>query len=66
MLNWALVRGTAAIPKSSSLKNQASNIDVFDFCLTEQEMAEIATDVSSINFRLCDKRDFSKGYSMFA
>jgi diketogulonate reductase-like aldo/keto reductase len=41
LLNWALKRGTIAIPKSTDPKRIIENIDVFDFELTDKEMAEI-------------------------
>jgi diketogulonate reductase-like aldo/keto reductase len=53
MLNWAVVRGTVPIPKSGTLANQQANIDVFDFKLTEEEVASIEKDVNC-GFRICE------------
>jgi 2,5-diketo-D-gluconate reductase B len=40
-LRWIIQQGLATIPQSSSEKNRAANIDIFDFVLTEEEMAEV-------------------------
>ena len=41
-LRWLLQQGAvAAIPKASSRKHQAENLDVFDFSLTESEMRRV-------------------------
>lgn len=39
MLRWAVQRGTAVIPKSMNAGRQLSNRQIFDFSLTEEEMA---------------------------
>ncbi len=41
MLRWHLRRGRSAIPKSTRPKRIAENFDVFDFELTEAELAAI-------------------------
>ena len=41
-LRFLLQRGVVIIPKSSHKERMAENIDIFDFALTDQEMAEIA------------------------
>lgn len=41
LLNWAINRGTIAIPKSVSPERLKENIDIFDFELTNQEQKEI-------------------------
>ena len=41
-LRWLTQRGIVAIPKSSHKERMAQNIDIFDFTLTEEEMAQIA------------------------
>lgn len=41
MLRWAVQRGTVAIPKSSKIERVIENITIFDFALTEEEMATI-------------------------
>jgi len=43
MLRWNLQRGIIVIPKSTHYERMVENIDVFDFKLTDEEMAEIAT-----------------------
>ena len=41
-LRWLTQRGIVAIPKSSHKERMAQNIDVFDFTLTADDMAQIA------------------------
>jgi diketogulonate reductase-like aldo/keto reductase len=43
VLRWAVQRGVASIPKSVRPERMAENLDVFDFALTNDEMASIAT-----------------------
>lgn len=43
MLRWNLQRGVVAIPKSVHRERMEQNLDVFDFELTADEMARIAT-----------------------
>ena len=53
-LRWLTQRGIVAIPKSSHKERMAQNFDVFDFILTDEDMAQIATmnqhDTGTINF----------------
>lgn len=42
-LRWLLQRGVIIIPKSTHKERMAQNIDIFDFELTPEEMAQIAT-----------------------
>ena len=53
-LRWLTLRGIVAIPKSSHKERIAQNFDIFDFSLTAEEMAQIATmnqyDTGNINF----------------
>lgn len=42
ILRWHLQRGVAVIPKTTHIERMRENIDVFDFELTQQEMAAIA------------------------
>ena len=42
MLRWNLQRGVVVIPKSVHRERMEQNLDVFDFELTAQEMAQIA------------------------
>jgi 2,5-diketo-D-gluconate reductase A len=43
VLRWLTQRGVVAIPKSVRPERMAENIDIFDFRLTDEEMARIAT-----------------------
>ena len=53
-LRWLTQRGIVAIPKSSHKERMAQNFDIFDFTLTDEDMAQIATmnqhDTGTINF----------------
>ena len=53
-LRWLTQRGIVAIPKSSHKERMSQNLDIFDFSLTDDEMAQIATmnqhDTGVINF----------------
>ena len=53
-LRWLTQRGIVAIPKSSHKERMQQNFDIFDFTLTVDEMAQIATmnqhDSGTINF----------------
>ena len=53
-LRWLTQRGIVAIPKSSHRERMAQNIDIFNFTLSESEIAQIATlnqhDEGTINF----------------
>ena len=53
-LRWLTQRGIVAIPKSSHKERMAQNLNIFDFTLTTDEMAQIATmnqhDTGIINF----------------
>ena len=42
-LRWLTQRGIVAIPKSSHKERMIQNISIFDFKLTADEMAQIAT-----------------------
>ncbi|MBR1570129.1 MAG: aldo/keto reductase [Bacteroidales bacterium] len=42
-LRWLIQRGAIIIPKSTHRERMEQNIDIFDFELTEQDMARIAT-----------------------
>lgn len=50
ILRWDIQQGIIPIPRSANPKRQASNIDIFDFELTEDEMKAI--DSININSRL--------------
>lgn len=41
VLRWLLQRGIVCIPKSASRERMAQNFDVFDFELTDEDMAKI-------------------------
>ena len=53
-LRWLTQRGIVAIPKSTHKERMAQNFDIFNFSLTADEMAQIATmnqyDTGNINF----------------
>ena len=53
-LRWLTQRGIVAIPKSSHKERMEQNFDIFDFSLTPEEMARIASmnqqDTGTINF----------------
>ena len=53
-LRWLIQRGIVAIPKSSHKERMQQNFDIFDFSLTADEMAQIATmnqhDTGTVNF----------------
>ena len=54
-LRWLTQRGIVAIPKSSHKERMAQNLNIFDFKLSSEEMAQIATmnqhDTGTINFQ---------------
>ncbi|MBO5554019.1 MAG: aldo/keto reductase, partial [Solobacterium sp.] len=41
ILRWQVQAGYITIPGSSNPDHIAENADIFDFCLSEEEMAEI-------------------------
>ncbi|MBI4899569.1 MAG: aldo/keto reductase [Actinobacteria bacterium] len=43
VLRWLVQRGVVVIPKTVRPERMAENLDVFDFTLTDHELAEIAT-----------------------
>ena len=53
-LRWLTQRGIVAIPKSTHRERMQQNLDIFDFSLTENDMAQIATmnqhDTGTVNF----------------
>jgi 2,5-diketo-D-gluconate reductase A len=42
VLRWLTQRGVVVIPKSVRLERMRENIDIFDFALTDEQMARIA------------------------
>ena len=54
-LRWLTLRGIVAIPKSSHKERMVQNLDIFDFKLTTEDMAQIATmnqhDTGTVNFQ---------------
>lgn len=52
LLNWAVARGTVAIPKTADPQKMAENIDIFDFELTRDEQDQITA--LNRNYRTCD------------
>jgi diketogulonate reductase-like aldo/keto reductase len=53
-LRWLTQRGIVAIPKSTHKERMQQNLDIFDFALTDDDMAQIATmnqhDAGTVNF----------------
>ncbi|MBR5030594.1 MAG: aldo/keto reductase [Muribaculaceae bacterium] len=53
-LRWLTQRGIIAIPKSTHKERMAQNLDIFDFQLTDDDMAQVATmnqhDTGTVNF----------------
>ena len=53
-LRWLTQRSIVAIPKSTHKERMQQNLDIFDFTLTEDDMAQIATmnqhDTGTVNF----------------
>lgn len=53
-LRWLTQRGIVAIPKSTHKERMQQNFDIFDFTLSEDDMARIATmnqhDTGTVNF----------------
>ncbi|MBR5086066.1 MAG: aldo/keto reductase [Muribaculaceae bacterium] len=53
-LRWLTQRGIVAIPKSTHKERMAQNLDIFDFQLTDEDMAQIAMmnqhDTGTVNF----------------
>ncbi len=43
VLRWLTQRGVVAIPKSVRAERMAENFDIFDFELTDEQMAAVAT-----------------------
>lgn len=41
ILRWHIQEGNIIIPKSTNPKHLADNLNIFDFCLTDEEMAKI-------------------------
>ena len=42
VLRWNAQRGVSIIPKSVHVERMEQNIDIWDFALTDEEMAKIA------------------------
>ena len=53
-LRWLTQRGIVAIPKSTHKERMAQNLEILDFKLTDEDMAQIATmnqhDTGTVNF----------------
>ncbi len=58
LIRWGIQRGTIVIPKSTSPERIQENTNVFDFALTDDEMARIAT--LDRNYRYVDPWDWWK------
>lgn len=59
LLRWGLQRGTAVIPKSSSVERVRENLGALDFELTEEQMSAISA--LNKNWRFNDPGEFCKG-----
>jgi D-xylose reductase len=57
-LRWAIQRGTVAIPKSQSAGHLKDNIEIYDFELSEEEMARV--DGLNRNRRFNDPAEFGE------
>ena len=42
-LRWLIQRGVIIIPKSIHIERMQQNVDIFDFALSDEDMAAIAT-----------------------
>ena len=53
-LRWLTQRGIVAIPKSTHKERMEQNLNIFNFTLTDEDMAQIATmnqhDTGTVNF----------------
>ncbi|WED28871.1 aldo/keto reductase [Vibrio sp. DW001] len=56
VLRWGIQRGCSIIPKSTNIGRLQENISIFDFSLTDNQMAEISN--LNINRRFNDPGDF--------
>ena len=41
ILRWLTQKGCGALPKSSNAKRMASNLDIYNFKLTDEEMSQL-------------------------
>ncbi len=57
-LRWSLDKGFLPLPKSATLKNIASNLDVFDFELSEEDIETLNTLEGISEYVDPDSRDF--------
>jgi 2,5-diketo-D-gluconate reductase A len=56
VLRWLVQRGVVVIPKSVRAERMRENIDIFDFQLTDEQMARIA-DLDTGESLFFDHRD---------
>ncbi|AEG42947.1 aldo/keto reductase [Isoptericola variabilis] len=52
VLRWAVQQGIVVIPKSMSAERQATNIDLFSFELSDEQMAQVSALESGVSGRL--------------
>jgi 2,5-diketo-D-gluconate reductase B len=52
-LRWLVQQNVAAIPRTSRIERLSENIEIFDFALTDDEMARISA-MGTANGRLTD------------
>jgi 2,5-diketo-D-gluconate reductase A len=60
VLRWLIQRDVVVIPKSVRRERMAENFDVFDFALTDGEMAQIAA-MDTAQSQFFDHRDPGDG-----
>lgn len=64
VLRWGIQRGTSVVPKTSSPERLRENLDLFDFSLSDEEMAAISG--LNRNRRFNDPGDFCEaGFNTF-
>ena len=64
MLHWGISKGHVVIPKATSLEHQVENFNIFDFQLTDEEIAGV--DKLNTSTRFCNKVPFAEGFDTFA
>ena len=60
ILRWGVQRGTTVIPKTSKKERLIENLSIFDFVLSEEEMATISG--LNKNKRYCDASTWGTDY----
>lgn len=60
ILNWNVTKGTLPIPASKSENHLKQNIDIFDFCMTDEEIAQIDALEANMRIRFDPDKRFTK------